>query len=106
MFYHFFKNQRLLSYHPCEGFKTLLEAASCRLPIVTTNVEGVKNMLDNFNGIFGPPRDHISLSIAIEKILQTQGSQILWKNGRKVIQDRFSIKIIKKFLKVYNESLK
>ena len=89
--------------------KTLLEAASCRLPIVTTNVEGCREVcIDNFNGILVPPRDHISLSIAIEKILaNSKLANFYGKNGRKLIQDRFSIEIIKKkFLQVYNESLK
>ncbi len=88
--------------------KTLLEAASCGLPIVTSNVEGCKEVcLDNFNGILVPPRDHVSLSIAIEKILTNPKlAKFYGDNGRKLIQKRFSIEIIKKeFLKVYNESL-
>ncbi len=89
--------------------KTLLEAASCRLPIVTTNVEGCKEIcFDNFNGIIVPPRNHISLSIAIEKILANPRlADFYGENGRKLVENRFSIEIIKKkFLKVYNESLK
>ena len=89
--------------------KTLLEAASCELPIITTNVVGCRDVvLNNYNGILVPPRDHISLSIAIEKILANPKlARIYGKNGRKLVQTKFCIEIVKnKFLKVYKNSLK
>ena len=89
--------------------KTLLEAASCELPIITTDVEGCREIcLNNFNGILVPPRDHISLSIAIEKMLTNPKlANIYGRNGRKLVKTKFSIEIIKnKFLEVYKNSLK
>ena len=84
--------------------KTLLEAASCELPIVTTDVVGCRDIcLNNFNGLIVPPKDHISLSKAIEKILDNAKlAKFYGKNGRRLVLDKFSTKIVEKeFLKAY-----
>ncbi len=84
--------------------KTLLEAASCEIPIITTDVVGCRDIcLNNFNGILVPPKDHVSLSQAIEKILNNPDlAKFYGKNGRKLVLEKFSNKIIEKeFLKAY-----
>ena len=88
--------------------KNLLEAASCELPIITTDVVGCKEICrNNFNGQLVPAQDYIHLSKAIEKILNNPKlSSFYGKNGRKLAIEKFSTKIIiKKFLEVYNEFL-
>ncbi len=88
--------------------KNLLEAASCELPIITTDVVGCKEICrNNFNGQLVPARNYIHLSKAIKKILKNPKlSNFYGKNGRKLVIEKFSTKIIiKKFLKVYNEFL-
>ena len=88
--------------------KNLLEAASCELPIITTNVVGCKEICQHdFNGQLVPARDYIHLSIAIEKLLNNpELANFYGKNGRKLVIKKFSTRIvIKKFLKVYKECL-
>ncbi len=88
--------------------KNLLEAASCELPIITTDVVGCREVCrNNFNGQLVPVQNYIYLSKAIEKILNNPKLLNFYgKNGRKLVIEKFSTKIIiKKFLKVYNEFL-
>ena len=88
--------------------KNLLEAASCELPIITTNVVGCKEIcLNNFNGQLVPAQNYILLSKAIKKVLNNPKlSSFYGKNGRKLVIEKFSTKIIiKKFLRVYKELL-
>ena len=50
--------------------KGLLEAASCKLPIISTDVPGCKEVCkNNFNGFLVPPKDKKSLSNSIEKLI-------------------------------------
>jgi glycosyltransferase involved in cell wall biosynthesis len=84
--------------------KALLEAASCELPLITTNVAGCKEIcLHNHNGLLVEPRDSISLSKAIKKILTNEKlAKKFGRNGRKLVEKNFSTKIVEKgFLKVY-----
>ena len=47
----------------------LLEAASCKLPIISTNVPGCREIcINNFNGLLVEPRDAISLAKSIERL--------------------------------------
>ena len=84
--------------------KSMLEASSCELPVITSNVEGCKEVcIDGFNGILIPVKDHVTLSKAIKKILENKKLEILYgKNGRKMIQRNFSDKVInKQFMNIY-----
>ena len=86
--------------------KAMLEASSCELPIITSNVEGCKEIcIDGFNGILVPVKDYFALSDAIKKILASKKLELLYgKNGRKMVQKHFSDKVInKKFLSIYKE---
>ena len=50
--------------------KGLLEAASCKLPIISTDVPGCREVCkNNFNGFLVPQRDKKSLSNSIEKLI-------------------------------------
>ena len=59
----------LPSYH--EGLPTsLLEAASCGLPIIATDIAGARKIcLDKKTGLLVPARDEIALAAAMEKLI-------------------------------------
>ena len=89
--------------------KGLLEAASCKLPIISTNVPGCKEICrNNFNGFLVPPKDPKSLAVSIEKLIFD--SNLLKKfgsNSRKLVEQKFSRSIIsKKFSDLYLEIIK
>ena len=72
--------------------KSLLEAASCSLPIVTFDVPGCREVvIDGVNGILAPFKDKIALYRALETILSdSKLAERLGKAGRKVVLENFS----------------
>jgi glycosyltransferase involved in cell wall biosynthesis len=49
--------------------RSLLEAAACGLPIVTTDVPGCREVVEHgVNGLLVPPRDPIALASAIHRL--------------------------------------
>ena len=58
-----------------------------------------------YNGILVPLRDHVSLSQAIERLLDNENlSDLLGKNGRKLVKKKFSKEIVEKgFLNIYKK---
>jgi len=93
----------LPSYH--EGLPgVLLEAMSCGLPIVATNVRGNRDLITNGkNGIIVPPRDPIKLSEAISALLDDK--KLGESHGllaRKTIEQQYTWnKVSNKLLKCY-----
>lgn len=72
--------------------KTLLEAASCGLPIVTTDVAGCRDIvIDGETGYIVPVRDHVLLA---ERILELADSprlrQEFGASGRQLVARKFS----------------
>ena len=49
----------------------ILEAFACGLPVVSTNVGGIAEMVNESNGILVPPRDPEKLADAMQKMLQS-----------------------------------
>lgn len=49
----------------------LLEALACGLPVVSTNVGGIPEIVNDSNGILVPPQDPEQLADAMQKMLQT-----------------------------------
>jgi glycosyltransferase involved in cell wall biosynthesis len=49
----------------------LLEAFACGLPVVSTNVGGIPEIVNESNGILVPPQDPEKLAEAMETMLQT-----------------------------------
>ena len=89
--------------------KGLLEAASCKLPLISTNVPGCREICkNNFNGFLVRPKDSESLAKSIERLIFDE--RLMKKfgaNSRKLVQQRFSADIVfKNFLGVYREVLK
>ena len=88
-----------------EGFpKSLLESASCGLPLISTNVPGCKDIcINNYNGLTVDIKNPSQLSEAIrnlitnEKMINHMGS-----NSRKLVIKKYSDQIISsEFLKLY-----
>ena len=88
--------------------KVLLEAASCKKPIITTDVPGCREVVSNGdNGVLVLPKNVDSIVDAIEylynnpKVRERMGSR-----GRKIVESNFSQEIvISKTLKLYKEIL-
>ena len=86
----------------------LLEAASCELPIISTNVPGCKEIcIDKFNGFLVKPKDSVSLAKAIEKLVFNQKLMNRFgKNSRNHIIKNFANElVVKEFRKVYKSLL-
>ena len=89
--------------------KGLLEAASCSLPIISTNVPGCREVCkNNYNGFLIRTNDPKSLSESIKKLIFNK--KLLKRfglNSRSLVKKKFSSDIIsKKFLDVYIEIIK
>lgn len=83
------------TYH--EGLpKTLLEAASCTRAIVTTDVPGAREVVqDGYNGLLVPPKDPIALANAIEQLIENPKlRQEMGHRGRERVQREFSTQIV------------
>jgi len=76
--------------------KALLEAAACARPIVTTDVPGCREIVqDNVNGLLVPHKDPIALAKAIETMLTKKSMwQQMGEQGRKMVAEHFSDSII------------
>ncbi|MBU2572086.1 MAG: glycosyltransferase family 4 protein [Gammaproteobacteria bacterium] len=86
--------------------KSLLEAAACGRPIVTTDTSGCKEVVQNgLNGFLVKVGDSVELADALEKlILNADLRQKMGRAGRKLVEQEFSDqKIIAKTLAVYQE---
>jgi len=90
-----------------EGIPTvLLEAAACGRSIVTTDVPGCREVVqDGVNGLLVPPRDPDALAAALARLIgdpRLRGKMSL--SSRKIAVDRFdSQKIIDQTLAIYQK---
>lgn len=78
-------------------------------PIITTNVAGCKDVVeDKYNGFLVPPKDSKSLAIAIEKMIELSPKERYFMGmlGRLKVIDEFDERIvIRKYLSVISSSL-
>jgi len=90
--------------------RVLLEGASMSKPIITTNVTGCRDVVDDGeNGYLVPPKDSKSLAIAIEKMIALSDEEriVMGQKGRiKVIKEFDEKIVIKHYLKVINQECK
>jgi len=88
--------------------KSLLEAAACGRPIVTTDTSGCKEVvIDDNNGFLVPIMDSQSLADALDKLINNADLRHkMGENGRERVTHEFSDeKIIFETLQVYRKSL-
>jgi glycosyltransferase involved in cell wall biosynthesis len=90
--------------------RVLLEAGSMSKPIITTDVTGCRDVVeDNYNGYLVSPKDSKSLAKAIEKMiaLSPKDRAIMGKRGRiKVIREFDDRIVIKHYLYLINKKCK
>jgi len=87
--------------------RVLLEGASMSKPIITTDVTGCRDVVDDGeNGYLVPPKDSKSLAVAIEKMIALSNKEriAMGQKGRLKVIKEFDEKIvIKHYLKVINQ---
>ena len=72
--------------------KALLEAMSCGLPCIGTNVTGIKEEIQHLKNGFISEKDHESIAVAIETVLSDLPlQQSMGKNARTYIQENYAI---------------
>ena len=88
--------------------KSLLEASSMSLPIITTNVPGCNDVITNkFSGTIIPVRNKEKLKTSIKKYLEDPKLAISYgKNARKIAIDKYTYNTINnKIIKLYDNFL-
>jgi glycosyltransferase involved in cell wall biosynthesis len=72
---------------------SLIEAMAMKLPVVSTNVAGIPEIVeDGVSGILVPPNDESALAGAIVKLIENDNlRKELGENARKRIEERFDI---------------
>jgi glycosyltransferase involved in cell wall biosynthesis len=71
---------------------TLIEAMHAKIPIISTRVGGVPDLIEHdVNGIIVPPKDSGTLAIALEKLIQNKEMRARFaKESGKKIATKFS----------------
>lgn len=89
-----------------EGFPyTIIESMSCAIPVVSTDVGGVAEALNEECGILCKPKDANDIGQAVIKLLQNEQLRLqMAANSRKRVEDFFTIdKFIKQYEEIYDE---
>ena len=78
--------------------KSLIEAAACAKPIVTTDMPGCREIVkDGFNGILVPPKNSLLLANALETLINnTELRSKYGSNGHNIVKKDFSSDIVNK----------
>jgi glycosyltransferase involved in cell wall biosynthesis len=76
--------------------KVLLEAAAAGKPVVTTDVVGCREaIIPDVTGLLVPARNTLELALALEKLILNKDLRSeLGSNGRKLANEKFSIKSV------------
>jgi glycosyltransferase involved in cell wall biosynthesis len=88
--------------------KSLIEAAACGRPIVTTNVPGCRDAIEpGVSGLLVPPRDPVALADAIQRLTEDPAlRQSMGSAGRTLAEREFGIeKVVATHLEIYKELL-
>lgn len=76
--------------------KILIEAAACGRPIVTTNIPGCRDAIDNGKtGLLVLPKDAVSLADALQKLLEDRLlCEVMGKAGRRKAEAEFDLNAV------------
>lgn len=88
--------------------KSLIEAAACGRPIITTDVPGCRDVIKpGISGILVPIKDEVALAGAIQELVENPiKRRSMGAAGRKLAENEFGIQdIINAHLEIYNELL-
>ena len=86
--------------------KSLLEASSMALPIITSDVPGCNDVIkNNYSGLLVPPRDKESLKLAIKKYINNQSVALSYgSKARNNVIKYFTTKLINdQILEIYDQ---
>lgn len=88
-----------------EGFPyTVLESMSCGIPVVATDVGGVKEGLDETSGFLCKPKDPEAIGTALISLLEnSEMRETMSLNARQRVIDYFTLD---KFIKAYEDAYK
>ncbi len=90
-----------------ETFSTaILQAMSCGLPIITTNIEGTRHMIDdNYNGLLFELKDTLDLEEKILILMKDKDkAKVLAKNARNDVATKYNNNIVcEKYLTVFKD---
>jgi len=77
---------------------SVIEAMACGLPVVTTSVDGMRDMVvDHQNGLLVPPGDETRLETALVELLTNQGlQQQLGQNALIAFRDSYTLDTVTK----------
>lgn len=84
--------------------KVLIEAAACGRAVITTDVPGCRDAIENgVTGILVPPRDAAALATAINGLIVDRATcETMGKAGRKRAQQVFDVRtVVEKHLRIY-----
>lgn len=86
--------------------KSLIEAASCGLPLITTDVPGCRQMISNNNGILIESRSAASIANAVMTLISDpELRNVMGLNSRSMALERFDFKqVIDTYFKIYKIS--
>ncbi|OLO27351.1 alpha-galactose transferase [Priestia megaterium] len=68
----------------------ILEAMSCSLPVIGTDVGGVPEMIKDNTGILVPPTDSKALAKAIIRLFNEEDYKEIGREGRKLLEEKFT----------------
>jgi glycosyltransferase involved in cell wall biosynthesis len=88
--------------------KVLIEAASCGRPIVTTDMPGCREIVqDEENGYLVPPRDGNALAQAVRQLVEDpELRKKMGRRGRERVEAEFSVEhVVQSTVKVYKQIL-
>jgi glycosyltransferase involved in cell wall biosynthesis len=92
-----------------EGFpKVLIEAAACGRAIITTDVPGCRDAINNgVTGILVPAKDPVALAEAITSLIKDPKMRLsMGESGRKMAEERFNeTHVINEHFNIYNQLL-
>jgi len=88
--------------------KILIEAASCAIPLIATDIAGCREIVEHGkNGYLVPVRDTAAIATMIETLLLDAGlRKKMGSEGRRIVKEGFSMDIVNtKTINIYNNIL-
>jgi len=85
-----------------------LEAMSCGVPVVATNVGGVKEVVEHGRtGFLHDPFDVDAMSSSVLELLRNEDMRVgMGKDGRRVALEKFAMSdVVKKYVELYDRAV-